>query len=176
MVGSSCVRENQGNGFGHERRAHLRCGMFQISIQNSSGLKLNAQMREGTPESILAQSSIPELGSSSWGEPLEHQLDGWLCGVFVSMAIKAKADGGDESDWATVTDSRKNAMQKFMLKTISSVPVIPRVLKSRASVAVINAKEKNSDMPEASLGSDVVEEDTDMSMEEEPETVGGRVK
>ncbi|KAJ7868207.1 hypothetical protein B0H14DRAFT_2572445 [Mycena olivaceomarginata] len=188
-----------------------------------------AATREGTPESILARlrwiiplcggaplhwilawvdyaakeigifDSIPELGSSSWGEPLflpvldvirEHigapkitwnsgewkrrilspsqlecQLDGWSCGVFVGMGIKAMADGNGEPEWAAVADSRKDEMRKFMLEAISSLPqsrfswsteslLVP---KSKVLVAVVNEKESPVE-PEPESGSSLADE------------------
>ncbi|KAJ6543068.1 hypothetical protein B0H19DRAFT_1268241 [Mycena capillaripes] len=194
---------------------------------------MNLKTSEGTSESILARSkwviplsggaplhwilawvdyatkdigifdSIPELGSSSWAEPLllltldvirEHigapkiiwnsgewnrrimspvtlecQVDGWSCGIFVGMAIKAVADGGSDVDWDVVADSRKDDMRKSMFEAISSLPVIQRTSKSKAVPAVLTSKADG--IPEARSGEDSFVEDTNMSVEEETSIV-----
>ncbi|KAF8169334.1 hypothetical protein K438DRAFT_1774346 [Mycena galopus ATCC 62051] len=145
--------------------------------------------------------SIPELGSSSWGEPLflltldmirqrigvpqiiwdsgqwnrrlvspselERQLDGWSCGIFVGMGIKAMADGGRESDWAMVGDSRKNETRQLMLEAVSSLPVIARVCKSKVAAT---DEEEGSKVREPGLGRDNTLEDTNMSVSVESES------
>ncbi|KAF8060260.1 hypothetical protein FPV67DRAFT_1632538 [Lyophyllum atratum] len=123
--------------------------------------------------------SIPELGSSSWAEPLllkvvdeirrhlkaepvewdtgdwnrklispvalQCQMDGFACGLFIMMAMRA-ATG--ESCWEEVANDKKDSFRNIVLEALSTAPIKAKPAVSDVSDTEVEVVDQKQDAPD----------------------------